>query len=289
MDWLDSYSLGKATRLIRKFLIELASLESEIVYSGFHVARSLEDFESATAAMDEFPEMFSSIKRHIAHLDEDSFLTLDHLEKNILLVEQISLINLKLQMSRTPPPTTFLKAFTNTLLFKIPSSKSLNKLFEEESISLERTIVNCDKLISTLKIIETTLRNRDTQDDELFKPSRIKESYVIDLINKATEQVESSHLLTDETRKLITAHLAVVRAETQSNSPKWQNIIGSLMVVAAITSGLADAPGATKTLQSLIQYIVGASVIKPEQISLPAPARDEPEGEGVDFFSGIRI
>ena len=287
MDWIVLYSLGKGTRLIRKFLIDIASMENDIAFSGLYITRKLEEFENVTAAMDEFPETFSSIKRNIAHIDKETYLTLEHLEKDALLVEQISLINLKLQMSRAPMPSSFLKGLAKSLMHaRIFSSTETKRLFGEESISLERTIVNCDKLISTLKIAEEIVRHRAALDDDVFKPSRVKESVVVDMIDSASQQIENSRSLNYETRALINEYLAEVKAEAQSKVPKWQNIVGSLMIVAAMTSSLADAPGAAQTLQALIRYIIGISVIQPEQPHLPAPTDDKTED--LDFFSGIR-
>jgi hypothetical protein len=285
MDWLDVYSLGNSTRLIRKFLIDIASMEADIALTGLFITRKLESFENAIAVMDEFPETFTSIKRNIAHIDRETHLTLEHLEKDALLIEQISLINLKLQMSRTPTPTSFLKGFARSFMYVRLFSPAATRLFGEESISIERTIVNCDKLISTLKIAEEIVRHRATLDNEIFKPSRVKESVVIEMIDNASQQIENSRSLNYETRVLINEYLAEIKAEAQSKAPKWQNIIGSLMIVAAMTSSLADAPGAAQTLQALIRYIVGTSVIKPEVPYLPAPT--EQKTEDLDFFSGI--
>ncbi|MFQ6348046.1 hypothetical protein ACQRBV_12765 [Pseudomonas sp. R11F] len=286
MDWLDIYSLGSSTKLIRKFLIDIASMETDIALTGLHITRNLETFENTTAAMDEFPETFTSIKRNIAHIDKETYLTLEHLEKEALLVEQISLINLKLQMSRTPTPTSFLKGFVKSFMnVRIFFPSETIRLFGEESISIERTIINCDKLISTLKIAEEIVRHRATIDDDVFKPSRVKESVVVEMIDNASKQVEKSRSLDYETRALIGEYLTEIKAEAQSKTPKWQNIIGSLMIVAAMTSGLADAPGAAQTLQALIRYIVETSVIKPEPHYLPTPT--DQKTEDLDFFSGI--
>lgn len=286
MDWVVPYSLGKATKLIRKFLIDVASSEDEIAFRGLHITRKLDDFESATAAMDEFHETFSTIKRNIANIDKETYLTLDSLEKESLLVDQISLINLKLQMSRAPAASSFMqvlaRSFTQVKFFSTSETK---RLFGEENMSIERTILNCDKLISTLKIIEEILRHREELDDEIFKPSRIKESIVVELIDKVSEQIDNSSSLNYETKRLINSYLVEIKAEAQSKIPKWQNIIGSLMIVAALTSGLADAPGAAQGLQSLIQYIVRTSVVKPEQPSMPALTEDK--HEDIDFFTGV--
>lgn len=286
MDWTVPYSLGISTKSIRKFLIEVASLEAEIAFSGLYVARKLDDFSGVTALMDEFPQTFSSFKRNIASIDRETFSTLDLLEKDSLLVEQISLINLKLQMSRPPTTASLIKSFAKSLTyFTSFTNAETKRIFGEESISIERTIINCDRLISALNTAEEIIRHRNIRDNEIFKPSRVKESVVVDLIDQASDQLDNSTSLNPETKQLINEYLAEIKAEAQSKAPRWQNIIGSLMIVAAITSGLSDAPGAAKTLESLIQYIVGVAAIKPEAPFLPSPT--DAERIGVDFFNGV--
>ncbi len=271
MDWFAPYSLAKSTKLIRKFLIEIASMESEIARRGLHVTRKIDDFENAIAAMDEFPELFSLLKRNIAPFDPETYSQLEYLDKEVLLTDQISLINLKLQMSRRPEYTSLFTMFEAMLGVRVFSSSQTKRVFGEESISIEKTIVSCDKLLSTLKIAEDILRRREELENKIFKPTRIKEDRVVELIERAEEQINQSLTLSSETRLLVNNYLAEIKTEAKSKAPKWQAVIGSLVIVAALTSGLADAPGATKTLQGLIEYIVGVSLINPEQIFLGAP------------------
>ncbi|CAG8868673.1 hypothetical protein [Pseudomonas fluorescens] len=271
MDWFAPYSLAKSTKLIRKFLIEIASMEPQIARRGLHVTREIDDFENAIAAMDEFPELFSLLKRNIAPFDPETYSQLEYLDKEVLLIDQISLINLKLQMSRRPEYTSLLTMLETMLDVRVFSSSQTKRIFGEESISIEKTIVSCDKLLSTLKIAEDVLRRREELESKIFKASRIKEDRVVELIERAEEQINQSLTLSSETRLLVNNYLAEIKAEAKSKAPKWQAVIGSLVIVAALTSGLADAPGATKTLQSLIEYIVGVSLINPEQTFLNGP------------------
>lgn len=271
MDWFAPYSLAKSTKLIRKFLIEIASMESEIARHGLHVTRKIDDFENAITAMDEFPELFSLLKRNIAPFDQETYSQLEYLDKEVLLIDQISLINLKLQMSRRPEYTSLFTMFETMLGVRVFSSSQTKRVFGEESISIEKTIVSCDKLLSTLKIAEDILRRREELENKIFKPTRIKEERVVELIERAEEQINQSLTLSSETKLLVNNYLAEIKTEAKSKAPKWQAVIGSLVIVAALTSGLADAPGATKTLQGLIEYIVGVSLINPEQTFLGAP------------------
>lgn len=284
MDWIAPYSLGNSAKLIRKFLIEVASMEEVIAYEGLYVTRAIDGFDSAVVAMDEFPELFYSMKRNIANIDGEIYLQLDHLERESSLVEQVSLINLKLQMSRGPKYRGFLRALAGMGFF---SSSETKRVFGEESISLERIIINCDKLISSLKLAEEVLRYREESDDGIFKPSKIQGQVVVDLIDKALDELSGSECLTEETKLLAIAYLREIKAQALSKFPKWQSIIGSLVVVAALTSGLADAPAASKTLQSLVEYLVGASVPMPEQPHLPALPWQKPIDEAL--FGGTKI
>lgn len=272
MDWFAPYTLAKSTRLIRKFLIEIASMESSIGRRGLYVARNIDGFDEATAAMDEFPELFSLLRRNIASVDQETYAQLEYLDKEALLVDQISMINLKLQMSRHPEFTSvFMKLSESIFGVGVFPYSQKSKLFGEENISIERTIVGCDKLLSSLKIAEEFLRRREGLENEIFKPSRIREDKVVELIDRAVEQINQSLTLPEETRLLINNYLAEIKSEAKSTAPKWQAMIGTLVIVAALTSGLADAPGATNTLQGLIKYMVGASVIGPEQNQLDSP------------------
>lgn len=273
MDWYEPYNLCKSIKSIRKFLIDVASLEHEIDLYGLYVTRKLDGFEVAINEMDEFPEKFTAIKRKVSLLDKELFSQLDLLEKESHLVEQISLINLKIQMSQRSRRSALVVPFARAFLAmpRILSASSKHDMFAGESISIERIIVNCDRLNSILKIVEEILRHREESDDILFKPSNIKESRVIDLIDQAIEQVENSDSLAHDIKEKLTAYLYEAKTEVISSSPKWSKIVGALVIAAAITSGLADAPEAAKTLQSVVEYILGSSVRKPLHNYLPLP------------------
>lgn len=136
MDWYAPYSLAKSTKLIRKFLIEIASMESRIARHGLHVTREIYDFEDAIAAMDEFPELFSLLKRNIASFDQETYSQLEYLDKEASLIDQISLINLKLQMSRRPEHTSPLIKFAEILFDgRVFSSSQTKRIFGEEYLN----------------------------------------------------------------------------------------------------------------------------------------------------------
>jgi len=66
--------------------------------------------------------------------------------------------------------------------------------------------------------------------------------------------------------------------EISADQPSWSKIVGALVVVAAITSGLADAPAAARTVKEVIEYILGSSVEKPLIQYLPPPVPESVSG-----------
>lgn len=273
MDWYEPHVFSDSVRKIRKFLIEVASIRAQVELYGLSIARRIDGFDEAIAAMDEFPEKFSSLKRKVSLLDKELFSQLEFVEKEARLGEQLSLINLKIQMEAKRKGVIFRSQFAESMLilprlfFRIKQSD----MFGSESISIEKIIVNCDKLISTLKVVEEILRYREEVDDELFKPSNVKESHVVELIDQAISQIESADSLSHDAKEKLIGYLKDAKTEAASSSPKWNKIVGSLVIVAAITSGLADAPAAAKTVQSAIEYILGSAVTKPLHLYLPPP------------------
>lgn len=274
MDWYEPHKLAESIRIIRRFLIDVASMDHEISYLGLYVVRGFDNFGIAINAMEEFPEKFTSLKRKVSLLDKELFSQLEFIENDSKLVEQLSLINLKIQMSQRSRYAAFSGSPFAKAVLAFPRlfiRPKANGIFGNESVSIERAIVNCEKLISTLKVIEEVVRYCEEADDTLFKPSNIKESRVVELIDQAIEQIENlSNLSSDVTEKLI-GYLQEAKNEVASSSPKWSKVVGALVIAAALTSGLADAPGAAKTLQSAIEYILGSSISKQLHHYLPPP------------------
>ena len=127
------------------------------------------------------------------------------------------------------------------------------------------------------------MKNRENADDEVFKPSNVHPDRVVQLIDDALLQIEAVTTLAPEEVLRLKNYLVEAKKEALSSKPSWARIIGALVIVAAITSGLADAPGAAKTVKEAIEYILGTSISKPLQKYLPpAPDNGQPESQRQD-------
>ena len=142
-------------------------------------------------------------------------------------------------------------------------------LFGEEPVALHKTIINLGRLRG-LATVFSNLLSRVASDDEIFKPSNVIPDRVIDLIDTALAEMEHVSSIPPFERGRIQGYLHEAKKEALSPNPSWSKVIGALVIVAAITSGLADAPNAAKNIKDAIEYILGTSVEKPLQKYLPA-------------------
>jgi hypothetical protein len=137
------------------------------------------------------------------------------------------------------------------------------EIFREEDISLQKTIVRVGELRGFVEIAEELFSWRQFSDDEIFKPSNVSTDRVLELIDGAIGQVESANFIPPTHKENIIRYLREAKEEAISKQPSWSKIVGALVVVAALLSGTADAPGAVSTVRSVIEYILGTSVEQP--------------------------
>lgn len=129
-----------------------------------------------------------------------------------------------------------------------------------------------EKVRALCRRASSLLRAKEESDDEVFKPSNVRSDRVVELIDAALTQIQESTSLAPEETERLEAYLSEARSEALSDTPSWSKVVGALVIVAAVTSGLADAPGAAKTVRDAIEYILGTSVQKSLQKYLPAPS-----------------
>lgn len=273
---------------IEQFFIEIAANEVQLLTFGFKHAFLLPGAEDALKALKTFNEDFSTLKRYLPGMDKTLGQELEHLDSEGKLVEQVSLISLRLRMSEIRKPMSVGISAINQLMLYLPYFSRLVKsesLFDEEAISLHKTIINLGRLRGITTVFYDHLSNLESSDDEVFKPSNVKPNRVVDFIDTALTEIELLSSISPSERGRIEGYLHEAKKEALSPSPSWSKIVGALVIVAAITSGLADAPNAAKSIKDAIEYILGTSVEKPLQKYLPPPNEHNKEPSPIDTLT----
>jgi hypothetical protein len=274
MKWYEIRDFKDRLVAIEQFLIEIAANEEKLMVYGFKHAFTLPSAEKALEALKTFNEDFSTLKRFLLRMDRTLGQELEQLDSEGKLVEQVSLISLRLRMSEVRKPMSISIAAINQMMFYLPLFSQLVKskgLFDEEAVSLHKTIINLGRLRGITTVFYDHLFNLENSDNEVFKPSNVKPDRVVDFIDAALTEIELLSSVSPSERARIEGYLHEAKKEALSSGPSWSKIVGALVIVAAITSGLADAPNAAKSIKDAIEYILGTSVEKPLQKYLPSP------------------
>ncbi len=278
MEWYEISGFADRISDIEQFLVEIAANEERISLNGFRFALLLPSYGPASKALETFHQDFSSLRRLMARMDQGFFAELETLESGGTLIEGLALINLQLRMAkaRTASATGFSVA-TRVVRFipYLSGFVAAKPLFGETEISLQRTIINVGHLHTTVSMFSEYVGNRRIGDDEVFKPSNISVDRVVRLIDRALDEVDSITSLPENEIDRLKSYLVEAKKEALSSKPSWSKIVGALVIVAAVTSGLADAPSAARTIKEALEYVLGTSVLKPLQRMLPEPTQTE--------------
>lgn len=270
MDWYRSHYFGDKVEAIEQYFVFLAANEGDIRVYGWRTALQAPGADEALKALASFGEDFATFKQDAARLGKAFTRELDRVDAEGKFAEQVALVSLRLRMAqaRTRERVSLAAALVRALNI----SSSAKSLFDESQVSLHAAIINLEKVRALCRRASSLLRAKEESDDEVFKPSNVRSDRVVELIDAALTQIQESTSLAPEETERLEAYLSEARSEALSDTPSWSKVVGALVIVAAVTSGLADAPGAAKTVRDAIEYILGTSVQKSLQKYLPAPS-----------------
>lgn len=279
MEWYEAGKFKDRIAEIEQFFIEIAANEEQLLTYGFGRALQLPGAEAAILGLKTFHEDFTSLRRLMQHHDPALAKDLDQLDTNGKVLEQVALISLRIRMTEARSKLSVGIASINKIMLLLPFFSSLIKsrgLFGEEPVSLHKTIINLERLRSITRSFADYMSARHMADDEVFKPSNISAARVVEEISAAVLQVDRIVSIEGAEKERLKTYLTEASKEAASANPSWSKVIGALVIVAAITSGLADAPQAAKTIRETIDYILGSSIQEPLQKFLPTPMPTQP-------------
>jgi hypothetical protein len=154
--------------------------------------------------------------------------------------------------------------------FFADSGKSVSfPFFADKSVSLENVISAVARLKVLVKMLSEEQYQRESNDDEVFKPSNININIILTHVDQAIEHLTSSQDIRQDEKKRLTEYLQEIKAELANETPSWKKIIGALIICATLLSGMADAPQVLQSLNSVLKYILGTSVEKSIPSVLP--------------------
>ncbi|MBN6112445.1 hypothetical protein [Xanthomonas bonasiae] len=273
---------------IEEFCVFIAANRRMLNAYGLRRALRYGNSGSVISMMKELPEKLASAKRTIIVIDKQAASEIDEIEKSSNILEQIGLIALQLRIANTRLKPDELSMSLLDILSSMPYIGRIysgNSLVSDTQISIQKTILGLQRLRASLLAFHSHYSHRNYGDNDLFKPSQLHPKRVVELIDAAALVVESSIQISIEQKQIINNYINEAKSEAASKYPSWSKIVGILMIVAAITSGVADAKGAAQNIHDAIRYIIEVSSDSPllgnERLRLDYDASEKPAGRTV--------
>ena len=150
--------------------------------------------------------------------------------------------------------------------------KTYPKILDVESKNSKRLLVTFNNGIKKIYDCKPLL------DDEVFKPSNLDSEKIIIYIENAILDIENNAPLPKEQKEELIEYLYKTKTELAEKRTSWNKVVGGLVIVAALLSGISDTPQAYDNVNKAIHYILGTSVEKHIPPSLPSLNHNRIEG-----------
>ena len=268
MHWYNVSEFVEEVERIRDFVAELASNGSDNNFFGTRKIRLLSSLDIKDVPITNFEIRLSDVLRFAVTVDKDLADRIRSVEADYKLSSRLmqiySVINIaKAQSnSRAASSSTF---WLNFILGILPHF--LARLLERGDLVFSRSNIPIDEMLAGLERIIHLSREvyelgyqRIKDDDELFKPSSVNKEIILSYIDNAETVIRRSEYVAPAYRKIVLEHLLEARVEFSRSAPDFKKIIGALVIVATLLSGLAAAPEAIENVNKAISAILSNSI-----------------------------
>jgi hypothetical protein len=133
-------------------------------------------------------------------------------------------------------------------------------VFSWSNIPIDELLAGLERIIHLSKEVYTLGYERIKDDDELYKPSNVDKESIFVYIHNAETLIRHGDNISPAYRKIVLEHLQEARVEFGRSAPDFKKIIGALVIVATLLSGLAAAPEAIENVNKAISSILSNSI-----------------------------
>lgn len=273
MDYHDLDGFQEEISRVETFFTELAAREDEVLTFGTRKAIQWESFQAIQEILPEFEARLLEFLAFVRPVDKKLHDSVQGLIQQAQLPESIANIQVSLRIASERKALGMKGEFINAFLFHLPYLSNLvrkRRLFSEEVVSIQKILVALGRLKNLVKIAGETYIRRWSRDSDVFRPSNLDEEKIIQHIEIAIAEIEQNSTLPQDEKTQLIEYLYKAKSELAEDRPSWNKIIGTLVIVATITGGIATAPQAYENIDAAIKYILGTSVKRyiPESIPL---------------------
>jgi len=275
MQWYEIEEFSKEVKELREFLAEIAVRKDEIDIVGPRLIVNMNGFEAVEKILADFPVKLMKIMESARFIEKSLAERFRELVKETKMEDAIANIRIQFDLAKRQRIASSMIRFLRSLAKLIKTDFDYSMQFNDESISINKIIASLLRVESLLTSLHTVAWERIRGDDEIFKPSNVETDFIYEQIEAAVQEIENSEKLGKAEKARLIIYLKETKLELSKDPPSWKKIVGALIIISAILSGISDAPKAIENVNSAIKHILGTAVERQIPNLLPPPKEDQ--------------
>ena len=235
-------------------------------------------FEAVEIILADFSVRLMDVIQTARFVEKNMCDRISDLIKETKLEDAIAHLTIQFDLAKRQRILSPLLKFLRSISFKFSFVKFASKdsmQFDDEIIPINKVLAALFRLESLLTSLYEVTYDRIKSDDEIFKPSNIDQNFVCEQIEAAISDIEISENIGKPEKARLIIYLNEAKVELIKDPPSWKKVVGALVIIATILSGIANAPKAIDNVNSALKHILGNSVERQLPNFLPPPKENE--------------
>jgi hypothetical protein len=242
---------------IQNILFTLLSNDYILKYNRYKLLQEFDSWDKIKNNINDVDYILNDFISIAKFLNEELFIALKQLVGNDNFGEKLHWLFTEINKNLAKrQKNALIERFKNIMTKKYKDG--IYKI-SNQSINIKDLYSKLSRILSLIVRLNENYTSRYLQDSEYFKPLSIDINIIINQIDIAKTEIQSNLNIPENFKKELISHIDNITLELKKNTPVWKNIIGALVITAALISGIADLPNAIKNINDAIKYIIGVS------------------------------
>lgn len=268
-----------ALDFLREFVYELAVREGEVAHRLYKVA-NWPLFEGVEEWLHSFDEQIAEVLECAKDVDRETWMSMVTLIGSSKIADLVArlYVQIKVERSRMESPVReVLRLYTSTF-YSVTGLKLNRSLSPLSAIPLEDILTTLHRLVAMARRVKAIYKRSCDAEAAFWVDAGINNSEVLLLIDSALAEVDIISIPVKQKRRIVALLNEAKASLAEDSNVSWSKIVGALVIVATILSGLADAKQAYENVQKALRHILGPAV-EDRRLREQPPALPEPKSE----------
>lgn len=264
MDLFEIDDFIAELRQIKSFFLAMEASRESLSVVGLKGINRWEGYEGATKALSTIETKLALAIRASRFIHPEISERLSNIHENSPLVSRAPEINIAVQVEEARSNQLLrlsdFARIVNVFAPLLGIARFKSQFSDDGTMPLRRMLVDIERLIPLSEELSASALRKGYSDDEVFKPSNVNIENVKVYIENTIVAIDASTTIDTKIKIKLNEYLTEVNAELVKELPSWKKVVGALIIVSTILSGVAAAPEAISNINSAVNYVLGTSI-----------------------------